>query len=203
MTAQSSFTVLAAVHPEREAELRRLLASMNDAPGRVKADNRLIPFQQFDTLHVARLLIVDDKTVDDIRVYGIPPRAYPRYLSFLGDVDGDANAFLAEVARRAPEGLRALFSCCEGFTPGTDLIEWMKAHSVPTAAGYVNWRGRTVQQVREESALRDAVECPIQGHAATLKGLSPPEIHTTLQRLVLADVAAGRLTLSPERQTPL
>ena len=59
--------VLAAVHPTREAELRRLLASMNDAPGRVKPDNALIPFQQFDSLHVVRLLIVDDRTVDDVR----------------------------------------------------------------------------------------------------------------------------------------
>ena len=203
MTPQSSFMVLAAVNPERETELRRLLASMNDAPGRVKPDNALIPFRQFDTLHVARLLIVNDRTVDDIRVYGIPPRTYPRYLSFLGDVDGDADAFLAEAARRAPEGLRALFSCCEGFTPGTDLVEWMKAHSVPTAAGYVNWRGRTAPQVREEAALHEALEGHIQNHAAALKGLPPQEIHTTLRRLVLADVAAGRLTLSPERPTPL
>lgn len=194
--------VLAAVNPTREADLRRLLASMNDAPGRVKPDNALIPFQRFDTLHVARLFIVDDRTVDDVRVYGIPPRTYPRYLSFLGDVDGDADTFLADVARRAPEGLRALFSCCEGFTSGADLIEWMKTHSVPTAAGYVNWRGRTVQQVREEAALHDALEGHVENQAAALKGLSLREIHTELQRLVLADVAAGRLTLSPERPTP-
>ena len=164
MTPQSSFMVLAAVNPTREAELRGLLASMNTAPGRVKPDNALIPFQRFDSLHVARLLIVDDRTVDDVRVYGIPPRTYPRYFSFLGDVDGDADAFLAEVASRAPDGLRALFSCCEGFTSGTDLVAWMKAQTVPTAAGYVNWRGRTVQQVREEAALRDALEEHIQNN---------------------------------------
>ena len=92
MTPQSSFMVLAAVNPTREAELRGLLASMNTAAGRVKPDNALIPFQRFDSLHVARLLIVDDRTVNDIGVYGIPPRPYPRYLSFLGDVDGDADA---------------------------------------------------------------------------------------------------------------
>ena len=78
----------------------------------------------------------------------------------------------------------------------------MQAHSVPTAAGYVNWRGRTVQQVREEAALRDALEGHVQNQAAALKRLSPREIHATLQRVVLADVAAGRLTLSPERPTP-
>jgi hypothetical protein len=82
MTPQSSFMVLAAVNPAHDAELRRLLASMNDAPGRINPDNALIPFQRFDALHVARLLIVDDRTVDDIRVYGsrrVPIRSISRF----------------------------------------------------------------------------------------------------------------------------
>jgi hypothetical protein len=32
---------------------------MNDAPGRVNANNALIPFGQFDTLQYARLLALD------------------------------------------------------------------------------------------------------------------------------------------------
>ena len=72
MTPQSSFMVLAPVAPAREAELRRLLAGMNEAPGRVDPRNALVPFAQFDTLHVARFLILDDKTLDDGRVYGLP-----------------------------------------------------------------------------------------------------------------------------------
>ena len=94
MTPQSSFFVLAPVTPTREAELRGLLAAMNDAPGRLKADGP-IPFSQFDRLHYARLLIVDDKTVGDNQVYGLPTPIYPLYLVFLGDVDGDGDAFLA------------------------------------------------------------------------------------------------------------
>ena len=203
MTPQSSFMILAPVRPQREAELRRLLASMNDAPGRLKPNNALVPFQQFDTLHVARLLIVDDKTLDDVRLYGIPRRTYPLCLTLLGDVDGDPDAFLGELARRAPEGLRAIFSHCEGFTSETDLVEWMRTHSVTAAAGYVNWRGRTVQRVREEAALCDALERHIQSHAPALKGLPPREIHARLKELVHADIAAGRLTLSAERPTPL
>ncbi len=99
MTPQSSFMILAAVNPEREAELRGLLDSMNDAPGRTNPDNALLPFRQFDTLHFMRLLIVDDKTVDDVRVYGMAPRTYPLYLALAGDIDGDVDAFLAEMAR--------------------------------------------------------------------------------------------------------
>src|SRR5438128_252606 len=113
MTPQSNFMVLAAIHRQREEELRRMLESMNDAPGRVNANNTLIPFAQCDTLHFARLVILNDKTVDDVRVYGLPARTYPLYLAFLGDIDGDADAFLEQLAIRVPEGLRSIFSCCE------------------------------------------------------------------------------------------
>ena len=44
MTPQSTFMIVAAVIPQREAELRRLLASMNDAPGRVNVNNALSAF---------------------------------------------------------------------------------------------------------------------------------------------------------------
>ena len=40
MTPQSNFMILAPIDPAREAELRRLLASMNDAPGRVEREQR-------------------------------------------------------------------------------------------------------------------------------------------------------------------
>ena len=203
MTPQSSFMILAPVSPERAGELRRLLASMNDAPGRLNPDNPLVPFSQFGTVHVARLLLVDDKTLEDIRAHGIPPRTYPLSLAFLGDVDGDADAFLEELARRAREGLRAIFSCCEGFGADNDLVEWMKTHSVAAAASYVNWRGRTVTRIREEAALRDALEGHIRSNRSALDGLPPPGIHALLRRLVYADVAAGRLTLSAELPTPL
>src|SRR5450432_1011828 len=106
MTPQSSFMILSPIDPKRETELRQLLASMNDAPGRVNTNNSLIPFREFDTLHVARLLILDDKTSGDISVYGLTPDTYPLYLAFLGDMDGDEDTFMEELAGRASNGLR-------------------------------------------------------------------------------------------------
>ena len=202
MTPQSSFFVLAPVTPQREAELRGLLAAMNDGPGRLRADGA-IPFSQLEKLHYARLLIVDDKTVGDNQVYGVPPPVYPLYLVFLGDVDGDGDAFLAEAASRAASGLSAVFSCCDGFTPGQNLLAWMLAHSVPPAANYVNWRGRTVRRVREDAALRDALDAYVQRRAVELQGLSSSEVHRKLRMLAGEDIAAGRIVLSPEEPTPL
>ena len=203
MTPQSSFMVLAPVDPLREAELRRLLHSMNDAPGRLKKPCPLVPFHDFETLHVARLFLVDDKTTGDVAVYGIPQRRYPLYLAFLGDVDGEADEFYAEVARHAGEGLRALFSCCMGFGPGADLALWMRAHHVSAAASYVNWRGRTVKQVREEAALREALAAQIRADGLDSRQLAPREVHRELRAAVKQAQGSGRLPLSPEPETPL
>ena len=195
--------VLAAIDPRRDADLRRLLASMNDAPGQVNAGNALVPFREFESLHFARLLIIDDTTQEDRRIYGLPDQPYPSYLAFLGDVDGDGDAFLEQAATRASKGLRELFSCCEGFSASTDLLAWMKQHSMPSAADYVNWRGRTVRSVRENAALHESLERYVDANAATLAELPPEATHAALQQYVQAECSAGRLTLTPEKPTPV
>ncbi|PYL09020.1 MAG: hypothetical protein DME33_05515 [Verrucomicrobia bacterium] len=203
MTPQSNFMVVAAIKPEREVELRQLLDSMNRAPGRVDPNNELIPFAEFDELHFARFVILDDKTTEDIRVYGLAPRQYPLYLAFLGDVDGDANAFLGKLIKRAGKGLVRIFSCCEGFTSETNLLAWMKQHHAPAIAAYVNWRGRTVRQIREEAALYEAVQSYIEKNAGTFEGLAPRELHEKLRSFVKAEKSGGRLMLSRENPTPI
>jgi hypothetical protein len=203
MTPQSNFMVLAPIIPERETELRQLLDSMNRGPGQVDPNNSLLPFAEFDTLHFARFVILDDKTTEDVRVYGLAPRSYPLYLAFLGDFDGDVNGFLGKLIKRAGKGLRKIFSCCRGFGPDTDLLTWMKQHEAPAIAVYVNWRGRTVRQIREEAALCDALQSHIEKEAASLHGLEPRKVHAKLQAFVNAEQSAGRLKLSKEDPTPM
>src|SRR6266699_7097812 len=202
MTPQSTFMVLAPIDPKRETELRQLLDSMNRAPGRVNSDNELIPFTEFDTLHFARFIILDDKTTEDVRVYRLAPRQYPIYLAFLGDVDGDANAFLGKLIKRAGKGLGRIFSWCEGFDSDTDLLAWMRQHNAPAIAAYVNWRGRTVRQIREEGTLYDALENYIEKNATVLQNLTPRECHAKLRDFVTAEKSAGRLSVSEESPTP-
>jgi hypothetical protein len=203
MTPQSTFMILAPIVASREAELRGLLDSMNTAPGCVNPNNPLVPFAQFDTLHFARFVILDDKTVGDLRIYGLPVRTHPLYLAFLGDIDGEEEAFLNELVRRAPDGLRAIFSCCHGFASDTDLMAWMQLLRSPASAAYVNTRGRTVRQIREEAALQDAIESHLASQASSFEGLPPREIHAQLKRFVETEKSACRLTLSHEKPTPV
>ncbi len=196
--------VMAAIDPAREAELRQLLESMNEGPGQASASNPLIPFGQFDRLHFARLLILEDKTLNEVRAYGGGPApTYPFSLAFLGDIDGGVDDFLRELVQRAGTGLRAIFSCCVGFNANADLVSWMKSHHTSTVAGYVNWKGRTVRRIREEAALRKALVSHMASQAAVFQKLGPRQVQVKLQQFLNTERAAERLKLSGENSTPI
>jgi hypothetical protein len=203
MTPQSSFMILATIIPSHVEELRLLLGSMNYEPGLLDPANALIPFGQFEKLHFARVLILDDQTLDDITVYGLPKVNYPTYLAILGDSDGGTDEILAEMAERAAEGLRRILAHCEGYTPGADLLGWMKARNLSPTANYINWIGRTVQQVKEEDALRQAIETFLQKRAESLGEIQPRQLWNTLKRFAADEVQQGRITLTPPEPTPL
>src|SRR5262249_31444574 len=202
MTPQSNFMVLAPIIPERESDLRKVLDSMNDGRGRVNPSNALIPFAQFENLHFARLLILDDNSLEDRAIYGLRSD-FPLQFAFLGDIDGEEETFLKELAQSAPEGLRRLFSCCCDFDPGCDLLVWMKRHRSPAIANFVNCRGRTVRRIREEAQLQGTLDRYVAGHATTPGHMSPREVHAKLSEFVAAEKSAGRLMLSGETPTPI
>jgi len=78
----------------------------------------------------------------------------------------------------------------------------MKDHSQPPAAMYVNWVGRTVQQIDEESALRNALVEYLDRLGVALAMQSPRQIWEKLIAFVNEEVEAGRLTLTPPQPTP-
>jgi len=200
---QANLFVAAPLRMDRAAELRNLLASMNVVPGLVDPQNPIVPFGQFDRLHFARFAILDDQTLDDIHTaYGLPRRDYPLLLALIADFDGTADDFRAELARRASDGLQRIFSCCEGFTPGSDLARWMKDREQPPATAYVNWVGRTVRHIREDDALRRALESHLQNTALLLAAKSPRQLQQLLKDFAASEIAAGRIKLTEEEPTP-
>jgi hypothetical protein len=204
MMPQSNILVIAPLRMEREAELRRLLDSMNGEPGHADPRNRLVPFGEFPQVHVARFVILADQTVGDMKTaYRVAAPDYALSLAFLADFDGTADDFRADLARRAGEGLVLIFSCCSDFSPGADLAAWMKAHETPASTMYVNWRGRTVQAIREEDALRLALESHLHAKARSFGEMRPGEVHAELRAFMQAELGAGRLTLTPAPATPI
>lgn len=201
MLPQSCFTIMAPIVTAREGELRALLETLNVSPGVADPRNALVPFGEFERLHFARWVIQEDATLGDLTAHGRPTPIYPKYLAFMGDCDGSAHAMLDELSQRAGAGLRAIFSHCAGFDANGDLYAWMCSHDVPAAVVYVNWVGRTVRQIREESTLQRALSAkvPRNGNGKA----TAEQLRHELQAFAKAEVEAGRLSLTAAEPTPL
>ncbi|HUF56762.1 MAG TPA: hypothetical protein VMM55_09410 [Thermohalobaculum sp.] len=202
MTPQTTFLIMAPVASGRLEALRALLGRMTLEPGYADPENALVPFGAFDRLHVARFFVVEVGTWREIEAHGVAAEPYPPHLAFLGDIDGDRESFLAELAERAGDGLRRIFAHCEGFDPDADLLAWMRAQNVREAANYVNMRGRTVRQVHEEAALRRALRERLPLLAAEHGTGDATRLHDGLAAHVRDEQGAGRLPLTPEAPTP-
>jgi hypothetical protein len=202
VTPQSQFLLLAPVRTGREPALRQLLATMNSAPGMADPANALLPFGQLERLHFARLAVLDDPTLSDIEAHGLPRPDLPIYLALLGSCDGSADECIADLARRADAGLRRIFAHCDGFDERSDLLAWMRAHRRRLAANYINWVGRTVRQIRQESALQRALAARVP-RAPLASAARAQQLRRELIDFVDAEVSAGRLGLTPPDPTPL
>jgi hypothetical protein len=199
MTPQSNIMVVAPIIVGREAELRRLLAGMNREPGVADPDNPLVPFGKIATLHFARFVVLEDKTRGDLLIYGAPLPNAITSLAFLCDCDGTADVLRRDLVTYAEAGLRQIFSYCDSFHSGTDLLRWMEEHEQAPATTYINWLGRTAQQVREEEVLKKALDLRLR----TMTGRNPRQVWEELRAFVVGEKAAGRLSFTPVAPTPL
>jgi hypothetical protein len=197
MTPQTTFMVAATILPERRDELEALLASMNSAPGIANPFNTVVPWHQLSQLHVARFTILEANTNDDIRKHGVDPMPWPATLVFIGDIDGDRQQFLAELCLRAEQGLIRIFRCCAGFD-ASRLLPWLNQQQVSPTANYINWRGRTVEQIHEELALVRF----IREQLPECEGLPLEQLHRMLRQRVEEQTAALQLRLSEDKPTP-
>jgi hypothetical protein len=204
MTPQSSFMVVAPLDVTRTDGLRSLLATMNRAPGTANPENDIIPFGRLEALHFARLVVLEDQTLDDITAaYGLPRLNHPTYLTFLADFDGDVDQFRRHMVAVAGNGLQRIFSFCTDFTPGMDVVRWMEQHEHRPATMYVNWVGRGMQQIREERVLRQALQAHVLQNESEYRKKSPEEIRRAAKEFVRQEVNSQRLKLTPLEKAPL
>ena len=66
MLPQSNLLIMAPIARGRGDDLRALLATMNQRPGFADPENALVPFGHFERLHLARFVILEDPTPDDL-----------------------------------------------------------------------------------------------------------------------------------------
>jgi hypothetical protein len=150
MPHQEAVTVRAWV---RAGAADALHALLRDVGANVEA-NPVIPFASFGNIHFARLVIVPEAR-------DLDGRTIRASLVYAANVDGDGDAHLRELVRRAGEGVDRVFSHCEDYPRAANehtRFAWLSARRIPTQAFYVNTVGRTAQQAAEEGQLRQHVE---------------------------------------------
>jgi hypothetical protein len=194
MIPQDNFIVVAPVPDERVGPLRALLATMTlpGFPGTADPKNPILPFGEFDEIHFARLVVLEDHTLGDRVSYPQLPKTEPTHLCLMVDCDGDATTLLKRIVQQCL-GLKRVFAFCADYRETDDLDRWMAAHRVWASASYVNWVGRSVTQAREESRLRDLL-------CETL-----PRIQSRAPRAILEelrDAVRSKAPLTPIPPTP-
>jgi len=63
-------------------------------------------------------------------------------------------------------------------------LAYLRAHRTRADAVYVNTIGRTVEQIRQEAQLRDAIESFLDAHANGWAGRDPQGVRAEIQQFV-------------------
>lgn len=188
MTAQFAVTILAEVIAGQEPALQALLESA----GQTAPENAVVAFARLPMVHFARFFVLPSTT--DLTGRPLAPR-----LVFLADIDGSPDGFLRALVSVARDGLDQVYTHCVGYSGPSSLLTYLAAHAIDAAASYVNTRGRTVTQVRQEATLHATLADYLDRHAADLRRLDAGEVRTALQDLVTRepDLAWAREPVPP------
>jgi hypothetical protein len=172
MTHQVALTACAPVRPDRLDDLRAAVTRMARDPGR----NPVLPFADLSGTHFARLMIVEHQGRST--------------LVLTMDCDSPAADRVHDLVRVAGPGLDELFGCCDGFparpTARTRLA-YLRDHLQRSQVFYVHAVGRTLQQVRDEARLRQAVERLVDQQAEAFAGYTATQVRDAVRAAVAAD----------------
>jgi hypothetical protein len=149
-TSQLSLAVRATVRHGKVDELRRLLDRMAQGESGAPA----LELEALNGVHFARLFLIED-SVD------LDGKLIPATLMWMSEIDAPLARHVRELAEVSGQGLDAAFGLCEGYpatrTPAA-RIAYLREHAIPSQANYVNTVGRSVDQIRSEARLREAIE---------------------------------------------
>ncbi len=172
MGKQHALTIVAPVIAGHRDELNNILM-------KIRADlasGTLKEFQKIETLHYARYVLLDGKLSNA-----------QANLVYSSDFDGDIDEHLTEIAEKCAPLTDLVFSHCEGYPAPADRTtatreKYLRKHCTPETAFYVGAPGRTLKQIKQESALRNYIwEYLRKGN---WEGKNAKEVHSTVQQHV-------------------
>lgn len=193
---QSAVTVVADVSSDQREAVGALLAVMGLRP----ADNRVMPLGAIDGVHFARVYLTDATVAPD-------GAEIDSHLIYMSDFDGSVDAHLERLVDVSAGGIDELFGHCIGYPPGRPAdrrarLAYLRRHLVSTGVTYVNTIGRTVDQVRAEAALHDAIEDYLDLKLKSFEAVDARSVRNDVRTFVSTDAALS-WALVPAAAPPL
>jgi hypothetical protein len=140
------------------ADVEALKAVLLDLAGERRA--QLLPFEQLP-VHFARFVVLDEATDRD----GL---AIEPSLLFMADIDAPLGGFLRQLAEVAADGLDQIFRHCADYpnrpTPA-ERVSYLRSRMIKAGAAYINTVGQSLEEIRGEAQLRDAIEAFLDGRS--------------------------------------
>jgi len=190
VTTQAAVAIMAEILPGHEETLRQQL----ERAGHDGENNRVVTFHRLSNVHFARFFVMS--AAQDLQGRPLSPR-----LIFVADVDGPADPFLVALCALASEGLDGVYAHCQGYPGRAGLLDFLRRHTIPVTAAYTNTIGRTVEQIRQEEALRVAIQGFLDRTAHQWRGADPRRVRAAIQDFVRTEPTlawAGRPASAPD-----
>ena len=182
MPYQRALTVVAPVRAGAREELETLLETMGDGV----ANGSVLDFGSLTGVHFARFAVVEED------------EGLPAHLILMTDFDVSRAQHLGELSEH--DGIDRLFGHCEGDV-SADRLGYLRRHAVKEAATYVNTRGRTLAQIKQEAKLRGAIQDFLD--KGDWSGRDPTEVRRAVCEHVERDPALSWALRPAERPSRL
>jgi hypothetical protein len=183
---QSVLTITADVDAAHVEDVRAAIAQIDDDPG----SNALLSFSDFDSLHFASLFLAEGGSITTPKII------------LECNVDGSLDAWLDTLAAGGAKGLDALFGGSPGYPAGAEAADrrsWLKSHVVLPGAYHIGATGRSLERIRQEAQLRQAIEDFLESEdeAGRLAGATPAAVRQAIQEHVRADPSLSWAQVAP------
>jgi hypothetical protein len=131
-------------------------------------------------VHFARLVLLED-SVD------LDGNLIPASLLWMSEIDAPLARHVDELAHVSAHGLDAAFGLCEGYPDSpapASRATFLRERMIASQADYVNTVGRTVEQIKREGRLREAIQDFLDSRTPGGPSEKPEHVREEIQRFV-------------------
>ena len=162
MTQHGAYSIIVNVREGMQQQLAELLQKIVDDDVET---NSIVPFKNITSIHFARFVLLDKG--EDAEGRMVAAR-----LAFTTNFDMPLDSHLKQMIDVAGPGLWRIFSMCEGFPAGdynpTLLQTFLAKNDKNSETFYVGVGYRSVQQIRNENLLRNAINDYVDSNRTAL-----------------------------------